>query len=457
MRDLYALLGLPRSSSLGMIERELRNVQDAELRADIQAVLLDVTSREAYDQILKCMHRVGEVRAHLSELGEAEWSTGEYVSFVPIGSAANRLRDTTRSDYRGVLQDVASRSEPPGASWYPPNATSSAASRETDPAALVKVDVALRSSIVSVGESVAICVTVSRRAAAADRGIKFGRLPEVEGIEFGHWRGETGTFMTTDSRGRTVTSSRCSYLIEVTPAKPGRYMIPPVSLTVDGEVFVRPIDTMELEVREADRDGAWAGCIAFAVIAMVVVFLNDGGCATKFGGQPSSASRHSPSTQSGRTAPQTNGQARPSSSSSTITPKAEAPPMSLPATGVLIQHRTLGNKGPFRISTRADGNHFYVKIVRLPSKREEVVCFVRGGETINLELPLGSYELRYASGTVWRGPIARFGSRTIYSRADEVFKIRVEAGGRQISGYTVELYKQIGGNLETDRISESDF
>ncbi|MFT5732046.1 MAG: hypothetical protein ACJAZN_000589 [Planctomycetota bacterium] len=116
-----------------------------------------------------------------------------------------------------------------------------------------EVDVSLSSSLVKVGEPVVIRVNVSRGAGSGGRGggVKFGLMPEVEGVEFGRWQSAgTSTIMTTDSRGRTVASSKSSYLIEVKPAGAGEYVIPPISMTIDGDVYVRPIEGMELRIVE---------------------------------------------------------------------------------------------------------------------------------------------------------------------------------------------------------------
>ncbi|WP_419190404.1 hypothetical protein [Saltatorellus ferox] len=116
-----------------------------------------------------------------------------------------------------------------------------------------EVEVGLTSGLVKVGEPVAIRITVSRGTGGgqAGGGVKFGLLPEVEGIEFGRPQGAgTSTYMSTDSRGRTVASTKQSYLIEVKPSGAGEYVIPPISLTVDGDVFVRPIEPMQLKIVE---------------------------------------------------------------------------------------------------------------------------------------------------------------------------------------------------------------
>ena len=81
--------------------------------------------------------------------------------------------------------------------------------------------------------------------------------------------------------------------------------------------------------------------------------------------------------------------------------------------------------------------------------------FIRGGERLETLLPLGSYELRYAAGKTWYGTEHLFGPDTAYSRADERLDFRESPTG--YSGYTIELFLQIDGNLETKSIRPEDF
>lgn len=74
---------------------------------------------------------------------------------------------------------------------------------------------------------------------------------------------------------------------------------------------------------------------------------------------------------------------------------------------------------------------------------------------MEIDVPLGEYEMRYATGTIWYGEADLFGSKTTYSKAEEFFEFTQE--GDYVYGYTVELYHQSSGNLETNNINESEF
>ncbi len=96
-----------------------------------------------------------------------------------------------------------------------------------------------------------------------------------------------------------------------------------------------------------------------------------------------------------------------------------------------------------------------MKLCDYYSGKDVLSIFVHGGIDIELDVPLGTYTIKYASGTRWYGDAHLFGPETGYSKADSSFDFRII--GNQISGYTLTLYKVINGNLQTSSISPDDF
>jgi hypothetical protein len=109
---------------------------------------------------------------------------------------------------------------------------------------------------------------------------------------------------------------------------------------------------------------------------------------------------------------------------------------------------------PFGIRT-SSGGYYFIKLVDSVTGSEVLTIFVHGGLTAEVDVPLGSYEVRYASWSRWYGYNYLFGPETVYSKANEVFSF--EAAGNQIRGYTVTLYKVAQGNLKTQKIRAEDF
>ena len=131
------------------------------------------------------------------------------------------------------------------------------------------------------------------------------------------------------------------------------------------------------------------------------------------------------------------------------------PPLDLPKNGWIVNYHSGDPIAPLRIITRDSYQNYFAKIEDYYTGQSILTVFVRGGESIDIEVPLGTYKLKYAVGKTWYGPDYLFGPETSYSKADEKFLFsRV---GNNISGYTVELYLQRDGNLQVSNISASNF
>jgi hypothetical protein len=126
----------------------------------------------------------------------------------------------------------------------------------------------------------------------------------------------------------------------------------------------------------------------------------------------------------------------------------------LVATGVLYNQTGRAPLAPLRVRTTAGGD-YYLKLVGSTHSTEAVGIYVHGGTTLEVEVPLGSYRMRYAYGSTWYGTKWAFGDDTQYFEADKVFDFEATSDG--VSGYTVELIPQPNGNLATASISAEDF
>lgn len=109
---------------------------------------------------------------------------------------------------------------------------------------------------------------------------------------------------------------------------------------------------------------------------------------------------------------------------------------------------------PLRIVASNSGN-YYIRIENIVTKKTIQTIFVRSGETIEVEVPLGSYIIKYAVGEKWYGENYLFGSSTSYYKADEIFNFHLE--GEQVLGYLIRLRKQISGNLREQAIPPDEF
>lgn len=132
------------------------------------------------------------------------------------------------------------------------------------------------------------------------------------------------------------------------------------------------------------------------------------------------------------------------------------PPPVTQSPGVLWNRTGRRLQAPLSIRT-GSGANYYIKLIDENTGSDAVAIYARGGHALNVEIPLGSYRVRYASGETWRGEQALFGpgNHTQYSEAGTVFHFRIE--GNRVLGYTIELIAQRGGNLPTRRIQPGQF
>jgi hypothetical protein len=123
-------------------------------------------------------------------------------------------------------------------------------------------------------------------------------------------------------------------------------------------------------------------------------------------------------------------------------------------TGIYQTYLNNNQIAPLSIVT-STGLDYFVKIVDATTNQTIIEGYIIGGMTLDINVPLGSYRLKYASGNTWCGRSELFGNKTQYDEAQSTFNFSLENG--VVSGYTVELIAQSNGNLQTRRISSSNF
>lgn len=136
-----------------------------------------------------------------------------------------------------------------------------------------------------------------------------------------------------------------------------------------------------------------------------------------------------------------------------LVPIADAVPI---APGIQWNKSGRSSVAPFEIVTRGEEN-FFVKLVDAATGADMVGVFAPAGRRTEVTVPLGVYKLRYASGKTWRGESQYFGpgDLTSFSQSDSVFSF--DSSGGRTTGYTVELFRQVDGNMKTSKIDRSRF
>ena len=92
-----------------------------------------------------------------------------------------------------------------------------------------------------------------------------------------------------------------------------------------------------------------------------------------------------------------------------------------------------------------------MKVVNSSTGSTILDLFVEGGRSVEIKIPSGTYEIRYATGKDWYGYQYLFGPETAYSKTNRNFSFSYG------SGYELTLYKVVNGNLSTSTIHPEDF
>ena len=92
------------------------------------------------------------------------------------------------------------------------------------------------------------------------------------------------------------------------------------------------------------------------------------------------------------------------------------------------------------------------------NKKVVLGYFIRGGDTLDVDVPLGRYTLYYASApssAPWYGEKNLFGASTSLYTSDDVFDFY--ADDEAYNGYSLKLYKVSGGNMVAEDISQAEW
>lgn len=133
-----------------------------------------------------------------------------------------------------------------------------------------------------------------------------------------------------------------------------------------------------------------------------------------------------------------------------------------PSQGVYRSYTELPRIAPLTIKT-APGASYFVKLEDAASSSLVMSFFIHGGSTLQARVPLGSFVLKYATGEYWCGDRELFGPDTATKKADYIFTFVRDVSetrhgyATSISHHTIELIRQIGGNLRTILIRRDEF
>ena len=142
-----------------------------------------------------------------------------------------------------------------------------------------------------------------------------------------------------------------------------------------------------------------------------------------------------------------------SSYSSTTTPKPTATltPQTMPANGKVFYCSTTDRPSSFKV-TNSGSSNYYMKFVKAGTNTKVITFFVRAYSTVEIDMPAGNFELRYAYGSSWYGESKLFGENTRYAKDEEYY---------DFSNYTweISLYttSNVGESMDVEYIDANEF
>jgi hypothetical protein len=126
----------------------------------------------------------------------------------------------------------------------------------------------------------------------------------------------------------------------------------------------------------------------------------------------------------------------------------------LPPDGEVRMFTTAQRRAPLGLDA-APGQHSVVKLVEASTRATVMTIFVRGGTQVRIDVPVGGYEIRFATGSTWYGYDHLFGRETTFHKVDKLFDFR--DGESALHGFRVTLYPVPGGQLRISTIGRPQF
>lgn len=115
-------------------------------------------------------------------------------------------------------------------------------------------------------------------------------------------------------------------------------------------------------------------------------------------------------------------------------------------TGIYKVYSKSRRIAPLKIDLPHTDLAYFLKLMNPTTGKAVMTMMARGGDVLQVDVPLGTYRLRYAYGPVWFGEENKFGEDTRATEADADLTFAVV--GDYASGHEVELVQQLNGNLK---------
>ena len=156
---------------------------------------------------------------------------------------------------------------------------------------------------------------------------------------------------------------------------------------------------------------------------------------------------------------------------STITPTTTELPALSPVNGELFITPDFEDLCPFTIIAGSSTNYYiYLEYQYAPATssttrkikssatipfESDVAFYLKGGQQVKINIPVGVYKLYYATGNKFYGTELLFGDNTRFYASDELLSFYTDS--QYYNGHTITLKTIANGNFDTDPIPENQF
>ena len=124
-----------------------------------------------------------------------------------------------------------------------------------------------------------------------------------------------------------------------------------------------------------------------------------------------------------------------------------------PPNGLVKRFHTEHSEAVVTLTSPQSDSDYLIKFENKDTGKKVALVFLSSGEKVQVALPLGTYEVKWASGREWNGLEYLFGPETLFARLENY--IALEKREKEVTAYT--LMFGIDGNIRTESISREDF
>ena len=131
--------------------------------------------------------------------------------------------------------------------------------------------------------------------------------------------------------------------------------------------------------------------------------------------------------------------------------------LSFPISGHVLWYvpQAEGASASLTVTAPDRGDNFYVvRLTEVGTGRIVGIVPLRKGETVKVQVPLGQYEMIFASGSRWYGPEELFGFLGEKKKAVKTFSFY--RSGNVTNGHFINLTNTLNGNLQTRSVTPFD-